>query len=189
VSSAGNAWLWLRQTLKVSGGYKAFERLTPDGHGLVVAPFWAGERSPAWRSNSRASILGMNLHTSAADIALATLEAICYSLASIVDRLSDAGFHADKIVLSGGMTARNNFLATLLANVLGRSVHRSVVSEASARGASILALADVGLIAGLDSIELLSSKEFRPDDDAKRIYIDAKNRWLECNKSLRDAGF
>jgi gluconokinase len=189
VSCAGNAYAWLAQTLNKTAMRAAPNRAKPDSHGLTVMPFWAGERSPGWRDDARASIIGMGLHTTGADIVQAVMESVAYSLASIVDQLVDNGFGCDRIVVAGGAVADNAKWVQMIADVVGRPVCHSTFAEASSRGAAIIALVKVGVLDSIDSIPLLSQRMFNPVDEHNEIYACAKKKWRECYERLRNAGF
>lgn len=76
-SEGGNVYAWLRQTLQLgepAATEAALAALPPDGHGLTVLPFVAGERSPGWAGDVPASIHGMTLATTPLAILRASLE-------------------------------------------------------------------------------------------------------------------
>jgi gluconokinase len=112
----------------------------PDAHGLTVLPFWAGERSPGWHDDSRATILGLTLNTSRTDIARASLESAVFQLAAIDDRLCTLTATPPAIFGAGGMLAASPGLAQLTADVLGRPITLCADAQASARGTALLAL-------------------------------------------------
>ena len=60
-SEGGNVYAWMQQTLKLGepdAVEQALAALPPDGHSLTVLPFLAGERSPGWAGDVRATISG-----------------------------------------------------------------------------------------------------------------------------------
>jgi gluconokinase len=80
----------LRQTLRLGAPDEveaALAALPPDGHGLTVLPFLAGERSPGWAGDVQATIHGLTLATTPIAIVRAGLEAVAYRFAVIEQRL------------------------------------------------------------------------------------------------------
>ncbi len=139
LSNAGNVFAWLHQTLAMA--HDPFEVTDePDGHGLTVLPFWAGERSPGWHDGAQAAVLGMTLHTSANDIARAALEAVVYQVAEVDSILCSAFPKPPQVYAAGGVLAGSPGWAQIMADVLGRSVTLCADAQASARGTALLAL-------------------------------------------------
>ena len=91
-SEGGNVYGWMQDTLKL-GEPDAIERalaqLPPDGHGLTVLPFLAGERSPGWAGDVRATISGLGLNTTPIEMLQAGLEAVAYRFALIFEQPGD----------------------------------------------------------------------------------------------------
>ncbi|HWQ13812.1 MAG TPA: gluconokinase [Roseiflexaceae bacterium] len=89
-SEGGNVYAWMRRSLQL-GAPEEVERavagLPPDGHGLTVLPFFAGERSPGWAGDAKATITGMTLGTTPLEILRAALEAVAYRFALIAEGL------------------------------------------------------------------------------------------------------
>src|SRR5204862_6512711 len=98
-SEGGNVYAWMQQTLKL-GEPDAIERavgaLPPDGHRLTVLPFLAGERSPGWAGDVRATITGMGLNTTPIEILQAGLEAVAYRFALIFESLATSNTQLSK---------------------------------------------------------------------------------------------
>ncbi len=140
----------------LGSGPAALERqavaLPPDGHGLTVLPFLAGERGPGYHERARGTISGLGLATSPAEVYLATVESVALRFASVDRRLADHLGGPPCVVASGGAIARSKLLATVIAAALGRTVELSAVGEASARGAAVATLAVTGLIPGVDAV-------------------------------------
>ena len=93
-SEGGNVYAWLGRVLHLPPANEVEMALAegePDAHGLTVLPFLAGERSPGWRSERRATISGLSLDTTALDIMRAGLEAVALRLAAVYEPPRAAG--------------------------------------------------------------------------------------------------
>src|SRR5207249_1428264 len=61
-SEGGNVYAWLHQTVRLGepdAVEAALAACPPDGHGLTVLSFLAGERSPGWAGNVPATVHGL----------------------------------------------------------------------------------------------------------------------------------
>lgn len=178
-ANGGNVFAWAQKTLQL-GDPKALARAVaaqaPDGHGLTILPFWAGERSPGWHVGARAAITGMNLHTTPADILRASEEAVAYSFAQVRDLLMAQFPSAAEIVASGGALTHDPTWAQIMADAFGVPVTTSRVFEASSRGAALLALDSLGLIADLGDVPAYLGKTYTPDPARHEVYAKARAR-------------
>ncbi len=191
-ANGGNIYAWLSELLDLKDN-ATFEtevaNVPPDGHGLTVMPFWAGERSPGWRPNAHAAILGMNLHTSRADIVRASLEACAYSFEVVRSKLGQRFPQARQIVLSGGAAGNSPLLCQIVCDVFGLPLVTSKVAEASTRGAALLALQAAGIIKSWFDARAQCGQIFQPDDASHRAYLDGAERYLRYYEELAKLEF
>ena len=178
-ANGGNVFAWAQKAL-LFGNPKAAARavaaVPPDGHGLTVLPFWAGERSPGWHVGARATVSGMNLHTTPADILRASQEAVAYTFAAVRDLLVAQYPSASEIVASGGALTHDPSWTQIMADTFGVPVTTSRVFEASSRGAALLALDGLGLIDDLGDVPAYLGKTYAPDAERHEIYVKARAR-------------
>jgi gluconokinase len=153
-SEGGNVFAWCEQTLRlpdptaVDGALAAME---PDAHGLTVLPFLAGERAPGWRGDVRAAITGLSMDTGPLDILRASLEAVALRLALVYDALAPLAAPGHAVVASGGAIARSRVWTQMMADALGRPLRVSRETEATSRGAAVLALGAAGAARSLET--------------------------------------
>jgi gluconokinase len=177
-SEGGNVYAWCRDVLRLPDDEAVEAALltrTPDAHGLTVLPFVAGERAPGWRGDRRATITGLSLDTTALDVVHAALEAVSLRLALVYALLAPHAAPEHLIVASGGAISRSRAWTQMLADVLGRPVHRSAEAEATSRGAALLALERLGAGPGTPSAASLG-EVFLPDPARHARYADALDR-------------
>jgi gluconokinase len=186
-AGGGNIYAWQHNALQLDPRPIAARRLgtmAPDSHGLTVLPFWAGERSPGWHVGARATITGMNLHTTPLEILRASLEAVAYTFADVLDRLHQAYPGEQEIVASGGAILHSPVWAQIMADVFGSAVTTSEVAEASSRGAAILALDSLGLINSLSDVPLYLGKSYKPVPERTAVYQKARTRYQALYDTL-----
>jgi len=184
-SEGGNVYAWLRSILHlpdhdqldaVLGGQE------PDTHGLTVLPFVAGERSPGWRSERRASMAGLSLATSAADIVRAALEAVAMRLAIVYDLLAPLAAADHTIVASGGALIRSRAWTQIIADVLGRPLVLSGEEEATSRGGALLALESLGR--RLAPTRAPGGQTVEPDIARHARYLEARARQRRLDQRI-----
>ncbi len=151
---AGAAVQWLRDGLGVLGTAvesEALARSVPSTGGVYFVPALTGLGAPDWEPEARGTIVGLTRGTTRAHLVRAALEAMAYATADVLDVMRgaagaafDVSGGAGVLRVDGGATA-NDWLMQFQADVLGRSVERPALIEATALGAAGLA----GLAAGV----------------------------------------
>jgi gluconokinase len=187
MSNGGNVNAWLERTLRLDDAAKLDRMLlsaTPDCHGLTVLPFWAGERSPGWHAEAKASIVGLNLSTSAVDIAQASLESIAYTFRSQRDDITSAFPMATEMIVSGGAVEHSRYMPRLLANVLDAPVRISLDPEPSGRGAALAVAEQLGSLADIANASDHLSRPIDPDPAATEVYDRARSRFKQLYDKL-----
>ncbi len=182
LSDGGGLFAWMLRSLNVGADGMEIENqlaeIRPDQHGLTVLPFWSGERSTGWHEDARGAVLGLRSHTRPIEIVRASMEAVAYRFALIADALGSFA-KPTKIVASGGALNASKVWTQILADVMGRPVVLSNVNEASSRGAAIFALRSIGALSGLKGADIDGDPQFKPDDEAHKIYKKALARQEE----------
>lgn len=178
-NEGGNLFAWCRDLLRLPDDAAleaALAAATPDAHGLTVLPFVAGERSPGWRGARRAVIAGLSLDTRPVDIARAALEAVALRLALIHGLLVPHASRDHIVVASGGAIARSRAWTRMIADALGRPLTLSRESEATSRGAALLALEALGVLPDLAAARQPLGEVVEPDGARHARYRVALER-------------
>lgn len=119
-----------------------------------MLPFFSGERSPGYKDDATACILGLRRSTTRGQLVRAGLESVCLRLAAIVDLMTgdssgegggEAGANpllrrhrSADVVTSGNAFAASPFWRQILADSLGRTVLASGAAEETSLGVAIL---------------------------------------------------
>lgn len=186
-SEGGNLFAWLRSVLQLGDPVTVEAALAagqPDAHGLTVLPFLAGERSPGWASDLRASIVGLSLNSTALDILHAGLEAVAYRFALIAQLLIPQLPDAPCFVANGGALLNSPAWAQICADVLGQPLYASAITEPSSRGAALLALESLGVLANLEALPLEYSCVYTPDAARHQRYCVGLERQQQVYAAL-----
>jgi gluconokinase len=189
LSNGGNITNWLAQLASTT----SFDELSteaaqvpPDGHGLTVLPFFAGERSPSWNDNATGTITGLHLGTTRGDLFRAFLEATAYRFDSIYEDLRHLVAPEHEIHANGAAALGSPLWLQILADTLRHRVEAlDAEAEASARGAAICALESINAIDTLLSTPHNVVHSYAPDAPRGDIYALGRAR-LERLESTID---
>ena len=180
---AGAAIQWLRDGLGLierASDIDALAASVPDAGGVHFVPALSGLGAPYWDPHARGTIIGITRGTTRAHLARATLDAIAFQSAELIDAMAaDCAIALAELRVDGGATASNLLMQTQ-ADLLGVPVVRPRVTETTALGAAYLA----GLAVGFwkDEAEIASlwarDRVFEPQlsRDAARTRLDGWKR-------------
>jgi gluconokinase len=200
LSEGGNVLAWLERTLRMedlASAEREASTLAPDGHGLTILPFVAGERSLGWHGEARGTIAGVSVHTTPAEILRAALEALAFRIAAVYERLA-ASLDSPALSETGSIRARDNagvvgsggallgspLFQRIVADTLGAPLAPSRDLEASARGGALLALEALGLIANVADVAPRLDVAIQPDPALTPIYRAAMRRQEDLYRRL-----
>jgi gluconokinase len=158
----------------------------PAGHGLTVLPFLTGERSTGWDPRARGAVCGLEWDTKGLDILQAGMEAVAYRFAAILAALRPAAPAARELVGTGGALSSSSAWGQVLADVLEVPLGCSSEPEASSRGAALLALESLGLVADAASVRPRIVRTFFPRADAAAAHRSAFKRQERLRVALSE---
>lgn len=111
----------------------------PGADGLVVLPFFNGERTPDL-PHGKACVVGLDSRNATrAHLLRATMEATCFGLLSGLDTLRNLGLQAEAITLTGG-GSRSKAWRQCIADLFGMPVRILAEEEGACFGAALQAL-------------------------------------------------
>jgi glycerol kinase len=128
----GAAIQWLRDGLGFIASAPEVEALAsgvPDSGGVFFVPALSGLGAPYWDPRARGTIVGLTRGSGRAHIARATLEAIAFQSAELIEAMSaDSRVMLTELRVDGGASACN-LLMQMQADLLGVPVVRPKVTE------------------------------------------------------------
>lgn len=152
---AGAAIQWLRDGIKIirtAAETEALARSLPHNKGVYLVPAFTGLGAPYWEPDARGALFGLTRDTGIAELVRAALESVAYQTQDLLQAMHDDGIDPARLRVDGGMV-RNDFVAQMLADILGVPVDRPVVTETTAIGAASLAALSVGLVGSLTELQ------------------------------------
>jgi gluconokinase len=114
---------------------------------------------------------GLKHHTTPVDIFQASLEAITYRFAALYDAVKHGN---ETVIASGGGLRESPAWLQMMSDAFGRPLVASNVTEASLRGAALVALRDSGAIAALPGPD--PGRAFSPRPDHHEKHLAARHR-------------
>jgi len=179
LSDGGGLYAWMKESLALNDLDESIERalgeIEPDSHGLTVLPFWAGERSSGWSTRARGAILGLTSRTRPIEILRASMEAVAYRFALIAGALDRIAPDAT-VVASGNALRASPVWTQMIADVLSRPVSLCSLSEASTRGAALIALEAAGKIDNIEAVAIPFERVYEPDARRHARYREGLER-------------
>ena len=185
INNGGIALRWMRDRLNEidpeatrRSGADAYSSMTlsagavPAGAGgLIMLPFFTGERAPNWNADARGVLFGLTLGHTVSHMIRAVLEGVCYRMKSVMLTLADVAGPAHEIRVSGNFT-RSDLWVQILADVFDREIHAPNVEEGAAFGAAVLGFVSAGALDDISATaEFVSVKKtYRPRPAEAEVY-------------------
>ncbi len=186
IHCTGATLRWLTDQLQLIASPAETESLATSiesTNGVYLVPAFAGLGAPWWNSEAKAVICGMTLGTTKAHVVRAALEAIPYQIKDLIDLMTgQAGVKLKELRVDGGPT-RNKFLMQFQADMLGATINRADLEEASALGAVVMNGLARGVWSSLEEVARLRTSDNRilpTMDEAKRAEL--YSGWIEAIK-------
>jgi xylulokinase len=146
----------------------------PGSGGVLFQPWLAGSIAPASDSRVRGGFVGIGLETTRADVVRSIYEGVALNAAWLLPHVAAlCGQRWDTVRLGGG-GAQSAFWGQVFADVLGVRVERTAdPTNTNARGAALLAHAQLGQLAVEDIPALIDVAHVHEPDASTRAVYDA----------------
>jgi L-ribulokinase len=122
---------------------RAAEKLSPGESGLMALDWNNGNRTVLVDPLLTGLLAGQTLHTTAAEIYRALIEATAFGALAIINRFEDYGVTVKEVVNCGGIAEKNPLVMQIYADVCNRPMKVSRSAQTCALGAAIF-----GAVAG-----------------------------------------
>ena len=139
VQNAGLVLDWVRRTLGASWDelYESANQVAPGAEGLTFLPYLTRERPHHKNPRSTGAFLGMRIDHQRQHLLHAALEGVAFGIRVALEALPEADTIATLRLAGGGSV--HPAWRQMLADILGRELVTVDTSDASARGAALLA--------------------------------------------------
>jgi len=160
----------------------------PGAEGLILLPYFAGERSPIWDPKARGVLFGITLKHGRKNLVRSILESCGFAIRHLLEDLEFRGVKVKELRSSGG-GSKNQIWSKIKADITNLKVITFEEPDASLLGATILA----GMAAGFWNdlrracTEMVRIKEvFEPDPGLRRLYDQRFMLYKVLYERLRD---
>jgi xylulokinase len=160
--------------------------LPPGADGLVLLPYFLGEKTPIHDPHARGTMIGLGLHHSLAHIWRAALEAVAFGFRHHLEVFEELGTPARRLIASDG-GAKSRVWMQIAADALGRPVELLDGHPGSCLGAAYVAAIGVGALAGWDQITrfVRPAATIQPDLSTAAAYDRAYGVFREAYRRLK----
>jgi xylulokinase len=156
MAASGSIIKWFRSAFAPEADYAELDAeaaaLPPGAEGLVLLPYFLGEKTPLHDPLARGTVVGLTLSHTRAHLFRAILEGIGYGFYHHLEVLAERGLRACRArVTNGG--ARSMLWKRITADVLGLPLEQIARHPGSSLGAAFVAGMGVGAFQGWEEIE------------------------------------
>jgi xylulokinase len=171
MSTSGSLTSWVQE---LTGG-APFEELVAEAatvpagsDGLVLLPYFAGERTPIFDARARGVIAGLSLRHHRGHVFRAAYEGIAYGIRQIIDFLDGDQTPINRLVAVGGGT-QGGLWTQIVSDVVGRPQVVPKQTVGASYGDALLAAIGSGLVPP-DTDWAAVGEIVRPDPSARAVY-------------------
>lgn len=143
----------------------------PGSDGLLVLPYFAGERTPINDPNATGAIFGLGLQHTRGHIYRALLEGSAYSIAQHLDILKENHIPLHNVLAVGGGT-KNRLWMQIIADITGQTIQTAKVTVGASYGDALLAAVGTGAIDGFDGLAkvFFRAQVYTPNPENHTLY-------------------
>lgn len=151
------------------------------GGGLLLLPYFAGERTPIYDPGAAGVLLGLRLHHTRGDIYRALLEGTAHGVRHVLDEMGKAAEIAAPVRAVGGGTATSLWMQ-IVSDVTGYTQQTVTPHHGSPIGAAFLAALGCGLTSGDTDLDgwVLPAQVITPDAGTKQIHDQRHAAYLDA---------
>ncbi len=185
MATSGAITGWLRDL--TGGSYASLTSEARDAGvgagGLLMLPYFAGERTPLFDPDARGLVLGLTLRHQRGHLYRAALEATAFGVRHNLEAMRSAGGSAQRLVAVGGGT-QGGLWTQIVSDVLGRPQDLPSVTVGACYGDALLAAQAIGVpTSGWNPPAGVIS----PDPDVASTYETLYGLYREVYPATRDA--
>jgi xylulokinase len=149
----------------------------PGSRGLVMLPYFAGERTPIYDPQARGVVAGLTLGHGRAELLRSGYEAVAFGIRQILAVFEDAAGPPARVVPVGGGTRAALWLQ-IVSDVTGVAQHLPEQTVGASYGDALLAAIGVGL-APPDTDWSHTARLVEPDPEALAVYEELYDVYLQ----------
>lgn len=194
MSTTGSLTRWFRDELAAdlpdesayATLFQQAESVTPGAGGLLVLPYFSGERTPINDPKARGVIAGLTLAHSRAHLFRAVLEGVGYGIRHNIEAFNQVGAAVKRIIAVGGGTKSTTWLQ-IVSDISGIPQIVPEVTIGASYGDAFLAGLAAGVLQRDDLKHWVKSKGIiQPDSERRLIYDELYGDYLRLYQQTCD---
>lgn len=156
--------------------------------GIIVLPYFMGERSPIWDSKAKGTIIGLSLYHNRNHLYKAFMEAVAYSLRHNIEEAQNAGIVLDPECYLVGGTAKSDIWTQIFSDVTGYIMKRTKQDVEAPLGDAFLAGLGTGIFKQPEDIKkwIQFKEDSLPNNSNKQIYDKYFNLFKQLYKNTKE---
>lgn len=202
-SAVGDIFNWFVQVVQPGKGgldhaqlNEAASRLKPGQSGLLALDWLNGNRTILVDQRLTGTILGLNLHTTPAEIYRALIEATAFGARVIMERFEEYGVKVQRVVNCGGIAARSPLTMQIYADIMNRPLAISKSTQTCALGSAMAGAVVAGPEKGgyktfgeaIDKMSAVLPKLYEPNPAAVAVYEKLYKLYRQLHDAFGVAG-
>jgi xylulokinase len=166
---------------------KAAADIAPGSEGLIVLPYFSGERTPINDPQARGVIFGLTLAHTRAHMFRAILEGIGYGVRHHVDVMTEMGVRPEEIVAVGGGT-QNEAWMQVVSDIAEIDQRVPAITLGASYGDAFLAGLGIGIFESYADIGswLTEERTVAPNPARRDVYRHLMKLYVELYQRTKD---
>jgi xylulokinase len=159
-------------------------RVPPGSEGLLVLPYFAGERNPISDPNARGVICGLTMRHTRGHLYRAVLEACAFGIRHLLEAVREAGGEARRLVAVGGGT-KGGLWTQIVSDVIDERQELPEQAIGAAYGNALLAGIGAGVV-DPDTDWTSIAETVEPNPDNRELYDELYALYKDLYPATRD---
>ena len=172
---------------------KAAEGIKPGASGLLALDWNNGNRTVLVDARLTGLLVGQTLHTTAAEIYRALVEATAFGALTIINRFQEYGVRIAEVINCGGIAEKNPMVMQIYADVCNRPMKVSRSAQTCALGAAICGAVAGGAYPTIPAAQKMMTgvkkTVYRPRPAAARCYAELYRLYRVLHDAFGTAAF
>ncbi len=163
------------------------ENIPAGSNGIIVLPYFSGERMPIQDPQAKGVFFGLNLSHTRGHVVKAALEGIGYGICQNLDMIRKAGVELNNIMAVGGGTKSRLWVQTV-SDICGIRQTVPKVTIGASYGDAILAGLGVGIIKSPKDVKKWIEVDYitEPNSDHREVYEKYKKYYAQLYQSTKN---
>jgi len=191
MASSGSIVKWFKNELSSGMDYdeltRMAEKIAVGSDGLVLLPYFIGEKTPIFDPKARGVLFGLTLYHTKAHLFRSILESTAFGFKHHIEILKDEGFQIKRVFMSNG-GAKNELWRKIVSDAIGYSAVYIKNNPGSSFGVAFIAGKSSGLFSDWREIERFTGDSEKVEFSKRNneIYEKYYKIYRKIYENLRD---